>query len=92
MKARLKVFTKMWIKRPTNWPKGRGFTSLGLFVFCGLVCFALGCGVRGDPAAPLTPAEIGRGHPSYRGYSEDYTPAAKVTGDRKELEDDEEEE
>jgi hypothetical protein len=59
-----------------------------IFLFC-LCVLGQGCGVRGDPSPPITPAEIGRGHPSYKGYSQDYTPAAKVTGDTKESEEEE---
>ncbi len=28
------------------------------------------CGVKGDPLPPVTPAELGRGRPAYRGATE----------------------
>lgn len=39
-----------------------------------LLCISVGaCGVRGDPLAPLTPAEIGRGQPTYEEATDDLT-------------------
>ncbi len=36
------------------------------------VCLsAIGCGVRGDPEAPLEPAEIGRGQPVFQKATEE---------------------
>lgn len=34
------------------------------------VLIATGCGVRGDPIPPGTPAELGRGKPNYRRATE----------------------
>lgn len=31
-----------------------------------LMCFALGCGVKGDPVPPDRPADLGRGRNSYK--------------------------
>ncbi len=31
----------------------------------------VGCGVKGDPLPPLTPAELGRGVPTYKGATEE---------------------
>lgn len=36
--------------------------------------FAAGCGVKGKPLPPLQPAEIGRGHPTYKGTAEEAKP------------------
>ena len=35
-----------------------------------IVAFAVSCGVKGDPVPPGTPAELGRGKPSYRRATE----------------------
>lgn len=31
----------------------------------------VGCGVRGDPVPPKTERDLGRGHPTYKGVTED---------------------
>lgn len=31
-----------------------------------------GCGVKGDPVPPGTPAELGRGQPTYKKATEDF--------------------
>lgn len=31
-----------------------------------------GCGVKGDPVAPATPTELGRGQPTYKKATEDF--------------------
>jgi hypothetical protein len=36
-----------------------------------LVATICGCGVRGDPIPPGTPAELGRGKPNYKRATED---------------------
>lgn len=33
---------------------------------------ATGCGVRGRPQPPLTPAELGRGQPSFKRATEEF--------------------
>ncbi len=33
---------------------------------------ACGCGVKGDPVAPGTPAELGRGLPTYKRATEEF--------------------
>lgn len=43
-----------------------------LLLICALA-LDVACGVKADPQAPLTPAEIGRGKPLYR-EEEDTTP------------------
>jgi hypothetical protein len=37
-----------------------------------MAAIACGCGVRGDPLPPGTPAEIGRGRPSYKRATEGF--------------------
>lgn len=37
----------------------------------GILAHVTGCGVRGDPVAPKTPPNLGRGQPTYRGATED---------------------
>lgn len=34
--------------------------------------FVSACGVRGKPQPPLTPAEIGRGQPTFKGTTEQF--------------------
>lgn len=42
---------------------------IGVFFFLGIIS---GCGVRGDPVPPGTPAELGHGQPSYRRATEEF--------------------
>jgi hypothetical protein len=42
-----------------------------LILTLGVALFAQGCGVRGDPVPPGTPAELGRGKPNYKRATED---------------------
>lgn len=46
--------------------------ATGLALICGLGWVQAGCGVRGRPQAPLTPAQIGRGSPTFTGGSEEF--------------------
>jgi hypothetical protein len=41
------------------------------FLLLALSLFAAGCGVKGDPVPPATPAEMGTGKPAYRPESSD---------------------
>ena len=55
-----------------NW---LAFTTLA--VLDALICCAVGgviggCGVRGRPQPPLTPAEIGRGQPTFKRATEEF--------------------
>jgi len=34
--------------------------------FLGSLTFLVGCGVKGDPQPPLTPAALGRGEPTFK--------------------------
>lgn len=43
--------------------------NLSLVIVAGLTVVA--CGVRGRPQPPLTPAELGRGEPSYKRATEE---------------------
>lgn len=47
-------------------------------VFLIFLLIELGCGVRGDPVPPGTPAEIGRGRPMYKAFVDDYKPPAHI--------------
>ena len=51
---------------------------------------ATGCGVKGDPLPPLTPAELGRGQPTYRRATEEID-LPELPPLREEIENDEEE-
>ncbi|MDZ4677252.1 MAG: lipoprotein [Oligoflexia bacterium] len=42
-----------------------------LFLICVCVAALVGCGVKGDPVPPATPAEIGRGKPLFKGEEVD---------------------
>ncbi|MDX9731651.1 MAG: hypothetical protein RBT63_07765 [Bdellovibrionales bacterium] len=46
---------------------------LSAVVVLGLVVIS-GCGVKGKPLPPLSPAEIGRGVPTYKGTAEQAKP------------------
>ena len=37
-----------------------------------LTWMMVGCGVKGDPVAPGTPAELGRGQPTYKRATEEF--------------------
>ena len=53
----------------------RRYTSLILslkLLLLSLVIWISGCGVKGDPASPMSPAEIGRGQPIYRRATEEF--------------------
>ena len=42
-----------------------------ILILTAAVFLAAGCGVRGDPIPPGTPAELGRGKPNYKRATED---------------------
>ena len=49
--------------------------KLSYLIFLGaILLIAGGCGVKGDPVAPATPAEMGRGRPVYRSEDESVNP------------------
>ncbi len=51
-----------------------------------------GCGVRGDPMPPATPAELGRGKPNYRRATEELAfPATNPPTPEPEVEESEDE-
>jgi hypothetical protein len=48
----------------------RRILDLGLIAVFSLLYF--GCGVKGDPVPPGTPAELGRGQPTYKKATEEF--------------------
>lgn len=47
-------------------------TSAILSLAIAAALFGTGCGVRGRPQPPLTPAELGRGQPSFKRATEEF--------------------
>ncbi len=41
-------------------------------IFCSIFWALTGCGVRGRPQPPLTPAELGRGQPTFKRTSDEF--------------------
>jgi hypothetical protein len=63
-----------------------------IFIVIALALEIAGCGVRGDPIPPGTPAELGRGKPSYKRASEDLAfPVSTPPGQSEEGDDSEDE-
>ena len=42
------------------------------FLIGAILLMVSGCGVKGDPVAPATPAELGRGQPTYKKATEEF--------------------
>lgn len=57
-----------------NWRK-----KLRIFEVIAALVLA-GCGVKGDPLPPLTPAELGRGRPTYHRAAEEIKIEKNQTG------------
>ena len=48
-----------------------GVTAIASLLAVGMLA-AAGCGVRGRPQAPLTPAQLGRGQPTFKRATEEF--------------------
>jgi len=44
--------------------------KLNRLIFLSLCLIIASCGVKGDPLPPMTPAELSRGKPTYKGATE----------------------
>ena len=58
------------MKPPDTAPVSRGVTRLTGALL--LIALMAACGVRGKPQPPLTPAELGRGKPTFRRGTEEF--------------------